>query len=85
MHVARDVPGANDFNLPIEGQDAKPIARLRDRFSHDRHLFHALLMLTCGHMFFEQVYRYDDMARRFPTPQACAADARHDFRDPDRS
>jgi hypothetical protein len=61
--VVEDV--ANDFNLPIDGQDPKPVTRRRDRFSHDRHLFHALLMLTYGHMFFEQVYRYDDAARRF--------------------
>jgi hypothetical protein len=61
--VVEDV--ANDFNLPIDGQDPKPATRRRDRFSHDRHLFHALLMLTYGHMFFEQVYRYDDAARRF--------------------
>jgi hypothetical protein len=32
---------------------------------HERHLFHALLMLTWGSMFFEQVYRYDDSAKRF--------------------
>jgi hypothetical protein len=61
--VVEDI--GNDFNLPIEGQDPKPATRRRDRFSHDRHLFHALLMLTYGHMFFEQVYRYDDAARRF--------------------
>jgi hypothetical protein len=42
--VVEDV--ANDFNSPIEGQDPKPVSRRRDRFSHDRHLFHALLMLT---------------------------------------
>jgi hypothetical protein len=56
---------ANDFDLPIEGQDPKPITRRRDRFSHDRHLFHALLMLTFGSMFFEQVYRFDESAQRF--------------------
>jgi hypothetical protein len=56
---------ANDFNIPIEGQDPKPATRRRDRFSHDRHLFHALLMLTYGHAFFEQVYRFDESARRF--------------------
>lgn len=53
--VVEDV--ANDFNLPIEGQDPKPITRRRDRFSHDRHLFHALLMIIYGFGFFEQVYR----------------------------
>jgi hypothetical protein len=29
--VVEDV--ANDFNLPIEGQDPKPVSRRRDRFS----------------------------------------------------
>jgi hypothetical protein len=61
--VVEDV--ANDFNLPIEGQDPKPVTRRRDRFSHDRHLFHALLMLTYGHSFFETVYRFDEAANRF--------------------
>jgi hypothetical protein len=61
--VAEDV--ANDFNLPIEGQDQKPATRRRDRFSHDRHLFHALLMLTWGSMYFEQVYRFDEASKRF--------------------
>jgi hypothetical protein len=32
---------------------------------HDRHLFHALLMLTWGSMFFEQLYRFDETANRF--------------------
>jgi hypothetical protein len=61
--VVEDV--ANDFNSPIEGQDPKPISRRRDRFSHDRHLFHALLMLSWGSMFFEQLYRFDETANRF--------------------
>ena len=61
--VVEDV--ANDFNSPIEGQDLKPASRRRDRFSHDRHLFHALLMLTWGSMFFEQLYRFDETANRF--------------------
>jgi hypothetical protein len=56
---------ANNLNLPIEGQDPKPITRRRDRFSHDRHLFHVLLNLAYGHMFFEQVYRFDEQAKRF--------------------
>jgi hypothetical protein len=59
--VVEDV--ANGFNLPIEGQDPKPITRRRDRFSHDRHLFHALLMLTWGSMYSEQVHRYDEGLR----------------------
>jgi hypothetical protein len=42
--VVEDV--ANDFNLPIDGEDPKPTSRRRDQFSHDRHLFHALLMIV---------------------------------------
>jgi hypothetical protein len=71
--VVEDV--ANDFNLPIEGQDPKPVSRRRDRFSHDRHLFHALLMLTWGSMFFEQLYRFDETANRFRR-LACRAASR---------
>jgi hypothetical protein len=56
---------ANDLNLPIEGQEPKPTGRRRDRFSHDRHLFHALLMIVYGFQFFEQVYRFDDATHRF--------------------
>jgi hypothetical protein len=48
--VVEDI--ANDFNLPIERHDARPVTRRRDRFSHDRHLLHALLMLTWGSMYF---------------------------------
>jgi hypothetical protein len=61
--VVEDI--ADDFNLPIEGQDPKPVTRRRDRFSHDRHLFHALLNLTYGFMFFEPVYRFDESAKKF--------------------
>jgi hypothetical protein len=56
---------ANNLNLPIVGQDPKPTGRRRDRFSHDRHLFHALLNLTYGFMMFEQVYRFDEGDKRF--------------------
>ena len=51
---------ARDLNLPIEGEDEQPQGRRRDRFSHDRHLFHALLAKVYGSMYFEQVYRYYD-------------------------
>jgi len=61
--VIEDV--ANDFNLPIEGRDPKPITRRRDRFSHDRHLFMALLMIVYGFSYFEQVYRFDEASNRF--------------------
>jgi hypothetical protein len=63
LQVVEDV--ANDFNLPIDGQDPEPGTRQRDRFSHDRRLFHALLMLTYGHVTFEQVYRFDERIQRF--------------------
>jgi hypothetical protein len=56
---------ANDLNLPIEGQDAKPSGRRRNRFSHDRHLFHALLNLVYGHSFMEILYRFDEGTNRF--------------------
>jgi hypothetical protein len=56
---------ADDLNLPIEGQDPKPSSRRRDRFSHDWHLFHALLNLVYGHMFMEVVYRFDERSNRF--------------------
>ena len=46
---------AEDLGLPIEGDDGpRNRARSRGRFSHDRHLRHALLQLIFGHMFFEQ-------------------------------
>ena len=52
---------AGDMGLPILGADASPIPRrTRDRFSWTEHLRLALLMLPFGHMYFEQVYRYDD-------------------------
>jgi hypothetical protein len=56
---------ADDLNLPIEGEDAKPSTRRRDRFSHDRHLFHSLLMIVYGFSYFEQVYRFDESNQRF--------------------
>lgn len=56
-HVARDL------GLPIKGQEDVAPGRIRDRFSWNTHLRHALLMLVFGHMPFEQVYRYDESAR----------------------
>jgi hypothetical protein len=47
--VVEDV--ASNLSLPIEGQDDALVGRRRDRFSHDRHLFHALLNLVYGFMF----------------------------------
>lgn len=49
---------ANDLDLPIDGQEQNPKGRRRDRFSHDMHLYHALLSKVFGAFFFEQVYRY---------------------------
>lgn len=56
---------AADLGLPVVGRDAPAGSRTRDRFSWAEHLRLALLMLTFGHSFFEQVYRIDEqgMAR----------------------
>lgn len=51
---------SEDLGLPIQGSNDPVIGRTRDRFSWHWHLRHALLMLTFGHMAFEQVYRIDD-------------------------
>ena len=51
---------SNDFNLDVVGQEPRPRARTRNRFSHDAHLRKAFLALWYGHMFFEQVGRLDD-------------------------
>lgn len=48
---------ADSLNLPIRGQDPPP-QRRRNRFSHDRHMAHALRSLVYGHYYFEQVYEY---------------------------
>lgn len=50
---------AKNLNLPLVGSDMPDPVRLRGRFSWQEHLRHALLMLTFGHAFFEQVYQYD--------------------------
>jgi hypothetical protein len=54
-HVARDL------GLPIKGREDIAPGRMRDRFSWDDHLRHALLKLVFGHMVFEQIYRIDEV------------------------
>lgn len=49
-----------ELNLPILGQEAENIPPQRDRFKHDRHLFHALRALAYGHYPFEIVGNTDD-------------------------
>lgn len=44
---------AEDFNLPIQGEDDKPSGRMKDRFSWDEFLRTALLALAYGHRWFE--------------------------------
>src|SRR5215210_5732648 len=52
---------ARNLGLPIKGADGLPgRARRRDRFNHDQHMYHALLSLFYGAMFFEQVYRFEN-------------------------
>lgn len=57
---------ARSLGLPIAGdtpeQDPRNQTRGRDRFSWNEHLRLALLMLTFGHSYFEQVYRLDEEA-----------------------
>jgi hypothetical protein len=50
---------ATGRNLPIRGQEPGP-QRRRHRFSHDKHLAHALRALPYGHFYFEQVFEYQD-------------------------
>jgi ATP-dependent protease ClpP protease subunit len=73
---------ADNLGLPIVGAGDEDFTerqlRGRDRFSWTDHLRLALLMLPFGHMFFEQVYRYDE-APAVPDPQARAAAAAHDL------
>lgn len=47
---------ADDLGLPIKGQPSRPLKRTRNRFDWGEHLRLALLCLTFGHSFFEQVY-----------------------------
>jgi hypothetical protein len=54
---------ADDLGLPVVGQGPRPALRTRDRFSWQDHLRLALLMMTFGHAFFEQVYRIDETGR----------------------
>lgn len=51
---------AHDLGLPIVGQPDERILRTRDRFSWPDYLRLALLKLTFGHSYFEQVYRTDE-------------------------
>jgi hypothetical protein len=46
---------AQDLNLPIKGREFKQKGRSKQRFVHDRHLYHALLSLIYGHYPMEQV------------------------------
>ena len=60
---------ADNLGLPIVGDPDQedPAARLRgrERFSWEEHLRLALLVLPFGHMYFEQVYRWDEVTGRF--------------------
>lgn len=60
---------AANLGLPIKDtdpdEDFQAQLRGRDRFSWDEHLRQALLMLPFGHMYFEQVYRWDSDTQKF--------------------
>lgn len=51
---------AADLNLPIKGKPTAQRKRGKGRFSHDRHLFHALRALAFGHYFMEEVAAVGD-------------------------
>jgi hypothetical protein len=51
---------AQDLNLPIKGREFKQKGRAKQRFVHDRHLYHALLSLIYGHYPMEQVGEVQD-------------------------
>ena len=64
---------AADLGLPVEGKEEEPKRRAQRRFSWDTHLFHVLLALPYGHMYFEQVgeivdglWRLRKLAPRMP-------------------
>lgn len=44
-----------DLGLDVRGEDPEPRGRSQGSFSHDKHLFHALLALVFGYAYFEQV------------------------------
>lgn len=46
---------SKDYNLPIKGQEDRPIGRRKKRFVFQDHLRHVLLAVLYGHMYFEQV------------------------------
>lgn len=66
---------AEDFGLPVAGEKPNAALRSRRRFSHDKHLYHALLAMVYGHMYFEQVgvvtednlWRLRKLAPRMPS------------------
>src|SRR5688500_17727735 len=57
---------AENLGLPIKGKSEAPprATRERDRFSWTQHLEWALERTAFGHMFFEQVYRFDTATGR---------------------
>lgn len=55
---------SDDLGLPIKGNpEPSSRPRTRGRFSWNKHLQTALLMLQYGHSYFEQVYRIDEAGR----------------------
>lgn len=54
---------ASDLGLPVVGVQLPAARRTRDRFDWAEHLRLALLQLVFGHLFFEQIYRFDDAGR----------------------
>lgn len=64
---------ATDLNLPVLGEDDKPRGRMRNRFSHSKHIVQAMLSAIYGHEYFniygdiiDQKWRLKALAPRMP-------------------
>lgn len=51
---------SRDLNLPIQGEDPKPLGRQKRRFSFDQHVRKAMYAGIYGHYFFEQTGEIGD-------------------------
>ena len=64
---------SEDLNIPIKGEDAEPLGRMKKRFSHHKFSTQAMLAVIYGHMYFEQLgeivdekWRLRKLAPRMP-------------------
>jgi hypothetical protein len=69
--IAQEI--SEDLNIPILGEQDKPLGRMKNRFSHGKFILQAMLAAVYGHMYFEQVgeivdgkWRLRKLAPRMP-------------------